>query len=500
MSDSLSWQYVAGVHPVDADGARQPPVDYPLGDHERAAIEAAESNRLNSAHWSPAVDQHINATISEHGNTVRVRSNHEYWNNASVEGLVHQHTIAVAGESGPIVDIIVEDENFERWGIEAEALIEEWSGDGYSRGMSDAGGRLSLGARIKQWNSSCWRNGEWLDQLVYPSNAQGPVKLRLHSIETNRLCTPTTSQAADDVVLGVRRDELRNPLEYWISDDWGAGMAGDWYPSDFLIHGYEQIDAGQARGLAWSQTGLPIAADVRDYDDQVMDAARSMADQALVAHTKHPDAEYRALTKDEKTVRIRRRQINHLAPGWELSPTHATQPAAQYKEHRQERRGDLGLGKGVPSMMVRLDARDHNYSSARFDRGNLHESAKHVRATIYNPEIVWLFRLVIAEGILARAIGPAPRRYRIELIWPPMPQIDEDKSSRAEERYLSNGTLSYDAACKLRHGRRARDVIRQRARDARALEESGLPAIGGGERSAAGTLADELVNRLSGDG
>ncbi len=90
-----------------------------------------------------------------------------------------------------------------------------------------------------------------------------------------------------------------------------------------------------------------------------------------------------------------------------MQPHH---PTATYKEHRQERQGDLGRSEGVPSMVTRLDARDHNYSSARFDYGLMHESAKHVRATLYNPKLFILASLVLREAQLAGMLRPAPSR------------------------------------------------------------------------------------------
>ncbi len=252
---------------------------------------------------------------------------------------------------------------------------------------------------------------------------------------------------------------------------------GKWIPAIDIMHGWDEAsaEAGQARGVPWAQIGLPVAADLRDYDVQVLDAARAAADMALYAFTQHPDAEF--VSDVPASVEFRRRRLNNLAPGWQLAQVQPHHPTATYKEHRQERQGDLGRSEGVPSMVTRLDARDHNYSSARFDYGLMHESAKHCRATLYNPRLFLLASLVLREAQLAGILRPAPARVWTDFVWTAMPQIDDEKASKAEENYLRMGTMSYTEAVMERHGRRARDVIRRRAREMRLLAANGLPSV-----------------------
>src|SRR5690606_15282463 len=140
-----------------------------------------------------------------------------------------------------------------------------------------------------------------------------------------------------------------------------------------------------------------------------------------------------------------------------------------YREHRQERMGDLGKTKADPAMITRLDASGHNYSSARFDYQLLGESAKHVRSTLYNPTLRRLACTVTSEAQLMRRLGPTTRRIWMQFIWPALPEIVELNSEKAEQVYLQLGTVSYTDACARRHGLRARDTIRRRQRDERRL-------------------------------
>lgn len=451
----------------------------------RGDFESADLNRLNEAHWSNARDTPINDDLAALLPTMRTRANHEAWNNTSVEGLILQHSIAVAGDEGPLLDLEAESEIGDAWCERAERVWDEW------RDYSDAAGSKTLGTRIKNhWNRSCWTNGEWLDQLVFDRDADTPLKLRLHAIEPQRLSTPNGQLGDPNIALGVRRNAMRQPTAYHIGDDWYGYAGGRWVDAYDIVHGFEELEIGQARGVPWCQSGLPVAADLRDYDDQVMDAARSAADMAILATTKHIDAPY---VEFKGSAPFRRRRINHIAPGWEITQMQANQPAATYKEHRHERMGDLGRGKGVPSMVLRLDARDHNYSSARFDRSLLHESAGHVRKTLYDPHLRRLVRFVLAEAILAGILPMPPCGYSISQIWPSMPQVDEQKAARAENSYMKNGTLSYSAACAENHGRRASEVIRIRQRDAARLAAAGLPTV----EESTGNVSKNLIDSKS---
>lgn len=444
--------------------------------YQRTYFESAEQDRLNEAHWALANESPANVDLAWQLPTMRMRATHEAANNPTVEGLMLSHTLAVAGEDGPLLDLQGEDEEADRWCEAAERVWENWCM------RADGGGQLSLASLIKQWNISCWKNGEWLEQLVTEERRfalPDVPSLRLHGIEPQRLMSPADAGGDPNVVLGIRRSPLRRPLAYWISDDsWLTGYGGGrWIAAENMMHGYDAVQAerGQARGVPWMQSGLPTAADGRDYDTQVLDAARSAADMNILAFTRHPDAEF--AENVPTSVQYRRRRINFVAPGWEVAQTAPAQPGAQYKDHRQELHGDLGKPKCVPSMITRLDARDHNYSSARFDYQLLGESAKHVRATLYNPHLRRLVVLVLREAILMGLLPPMPPLVQMHWVWPALPEIDELKSAEAEQMLMRNGTLTYTEACGGRHGRRARDQARHRQRDDRMLQQYGLPTV-----------------------
>ncbi len=74
---------------------------------------------------------------------MRARSNHEALNNPTIEGLILSHTLAVAGEDGPLIDLWSETDADDDWCEEAERVWEAWCKH------ADAAGQLSLGASSK---------------------------------------------------------------------------------------------------------------------------------------------------------------------------------------------------------------------------------------------------------------------------------------------------------------------------------------------------------------
>ncbi len=179
--------------------------------------------------------------------------------------------MAVVGDDSPLIDLQAEDEEGDRC-VTRRTGLEEWCRN------SDAAGRINLSTRIKRWNRSCWLNGEWLDQFVFPQDAKGAVKLRLHEIEPQRLTTPISAMGDGNVVLGIRRGDYRQPLAYWISRS--TTSYGDVNGS---THRTSCMAGTRGDGRTWSGAAVGALGPDRiangsrptRFDLQVMDAARA---------------------------------------------------------------------------------------------------------------------------------------------------------------------------------------------------------------------------------
>lgn len=460
--------------------------------------EAADTDRLNQGHWQGVTGQNINADLLPRLETLRSRAAYEVASNPTLEGVLNTYGDDVAGTDGPKLQVNSGDDEFDK---AAEAVWKMWFEE------PDVGRRLGGVDILKLWCRGLWINGEFLAQRVTSRNEDAPVRLRLRVLHPRRLDTPPEFSGAVDVIMGVKVDaSTTEPLQYYLSQPVKMGAyeisVGRFrsLPASAVIHRFVSIEEDQVRGVPWLATPLDTIADLRDYDAQVMDAARNAADWAVSLYTEHPDATF--LDVNEETT-IQRRTMGTLPPGWKAQALNPPQPSTTYKDFRSERQGDIGRPRGMPRMMVRLDSSDHNYSSARFDSQIYRRGVEAMQGWLQRRTLVPLFYEVLAEALLyaaghpqwehAQALLRRPASISVSMIWPKMPHVDPSKESAAERTRLENGTLTYADALAA-HGLDEDEVIASRAKSNRKLAEAGLPPL-----PAASSSGPELAAQIAMD-
>jgi capsid protein len=435
--------------------------------------ESAESNRLNSAHWANADDASLNVWIAEHLTTLRLRSNYEARNNGIMLGMQNTHSDDIWGQDGPTLQVVSDDPEY-------NARLEEvwadwWSAPTLRNNISGA----TLG---KMWTRNLWRCGEFLSRIVNVDDVDGPIQMRLWPANPRRLATPSTMSNDDNVVMGIRHDSYERPTAYYIDDQAGLGtgassMTSTEWPYWKVIHEFLIQEEDQVRGVPLQATGLQTSADLRDFDDQIHDAARLMADRSTTLYATGPDVQTWQMPE---SMEFERRTVKMAPPGWQPHDSPATQPPVQFPDYRAERHGDLGRPVGMPRLLVRLDASKHSWASARLDMTSYKRSISCLQAWFSGSEksAGILNRLVNEVAKEARYLFPelrnAPKRVRFEWTWPQMDEIDPIKTQGANEKGLQTGCLTLiDVLAGRKKTLKAHVVEQQRVRD--AYEEAGLP-------------------------
>ena len=443
--------------------------EWPPGRKNRGRLlDAAVTDRLNSRHWGKAKDESINSVLQAELSTLRARAQFEMLNNANVEGVVATHADDVVGADGPTLQVKSGDEKYDR------AMEKIWR-DWWS--APDVTGQLSGPELLSQAVRSLWPNGEFLFQITNDDEAAGPVQTRLKTIHPRRLDTPINLLADENVFMGVRRQRTGKPTQYYIDTTPETESLRDLSlnlkPIDaaYIIHGFCAIEPDQVRGLPWLSSCLQVIADLRDYDDQVMDAARMAADMAVLLYTKHPDARY---IEVNETTEIERRLMQTLPPGWEAQQITPSQPPNTYRDFRSERLRELGRPVGMPLMMVQLDSRHHSYSSARFDSQVYQRSVRKLQRWLVRCVLNRLLDLVAREAELAGATPRPPGDVRYEWAFPPFPHVDPKKENDAVTGRLANETSCLRDECAALN-KDWEDVLAQRGRERERKEELGLP-------------------------
>ncbi len=435
--------------------------------------EAADTNRLNKAHWAGVYSRSVNADLYRDLEILRTRAAYEAHNNPLVEGVISTHCVDLVGRDGPSLQVQTDDEAYNE---ALEALWRKWWLQP-TLNPQVAGADL-----LRLWVRGLWINGEFLAQIVTGGQKGDPVRLRLHPIHPRRLATPPAQAGDADVVLGVRVTREGVPLQYWISDPKRYGAftlsTGSFspIPADMILHGFLHVEEDQQRGIPWLACCLQEVADLRDYDAQVLDAARAAADQAVLLHTKHPDAPY---IEVNESTEIERRSISTLPPGWEATQLTPQQPSTQYIDYRCEKMSAIGRPVSMPLMIVRLTSQKYNYSSARFDGQVYQRALKVLQAWMARQSLNPLVDAIAREASLSDALLERPEVVRYVWTWPGAPHVDPLKERNAEKVGLETGTLPYGDAL-AGQGKDLDTTIAQRAAENKKLIAAGLPPIAAG--------------------
>ena len=435
--------------------------------------EAAQTDRLNAAQWSKAKSGSINADSYKDLPTLRARAAYEAANNPILTGVIETHKTSIVGPDGPTLQALTEDTRFAG---EFEGIWRDWFA------LPDYQRQLSGAEMLRQAINMFWVAGEHLFRLVNDKSAPG-IQLRLVSIHARRLSTPIAHVGKGRIInQGVEMDSGGRRLAYHlvreeIIGDGGmtTGFHWDRITANNILHLYDKGEPDQVRGVPWLTSTLQAAADLRAYDNEVLDAARMAADFAAVMFTNSPDLEAKNYGGD--TVEIERRTISTLPPGWEVQQLNPNQPATNYKEYRNERMREIGRPVDMPLMMVNLDSQAHNYSSARFDGQLFNRGVRYRQGWLGKNVLNVLAGQVAREANLARMLGPVPDDLVLSWTWPVPPHVDPVKEATAEKiRLTQNHTLTFTAACAA-HGLDPEVVIAQLKKEKEAFKAAGLDEL-----------------------
>jgi lambda family phage portal protein len=440
--------------------------------------DAARTNRLNKAHWSRVTDQPIDYDLSGEQSILRARAQHEGRNNPIVEGVVRTFAEDVAGVNGPSMQVQSESSAFND---DLESLWADVMGaPSADIQAADPDARLDYRGQLRGvdfiplWVRDLFATGELLGQFVYHEAPPGPLALRLQAIHPRRLGGGYAPYVAD-AVMGIRQNAGGRPISYLIAKPMRLGgydVLGsefDEVPRRDILHDFLHLEAGQSRGVPWLSSSLPSVADLRDYDAQVLDAARAAADTGVYLHTDHVDAEYFELNAE---IPFERRTTSTIPPGWKPMQIRSEQPAANYLDYRKEKMADIGRPVGMPGLLVRQDASGHNYSSARFDFQPYIRGLTVVQGWLAARVLTPIVLRILTEARLARLLSGRPKRVSVRYTWPKPAQIDELKHANAVDVRLRNRTMTLSDAL-AEDGRDVETHIAQMTRDDELLEAAG---------------------------
>jgi capsid protein len=435
--------------------------------------DSKNTDRMNSAHWAKTTGLPINAELAYASNWLRAQAEYEISSNPVMEGLVNSHITDVVGPEGPNYRVTSSDPLYNK---KREKIWREWAKH------AGANRQLSLVEILASWVRSLWKAGEFGTQMINDTKADGPIKIRLLPVHMHRLLTPPEMLGDPEVALGVRRDENRNPVGYYVSEPYIFGpfeiYTGEFYFVKYedFIHGYELTEEDQVRGVPWLASCLDTVAQLRDWDKSMLDAAEVLSKTGVLWSLKNSTE---PIPVNPGTSAPMERGQHTFGPmGWEPEQLTPTQPSQDQQSFRSEKKSEIGRGRCIPSILINLDSSKSSYSSCRFDNQPYWRSVAAIQGWLGRIGLDRIEATVMREAELANELEEAPDDAAHHWGWIKPPHVDPTKEATAERTYLQNGTLPYTDAV-LSHGHDPDAVLEIRKRDAQRLEQAGLPAIPG---------------------
>ena len=472
------WRKLRSDNNADAARARQAndPTRQSPGAMTIRRWESAETTRLNSAHWSLVSDTSINNDLVEQLPSLRARCHWELQNNPMLAGVVATYTGDLVGPSGPNIEVESGSKEYDEW---LEGHFRRWWR------MPDLAGKLSGPEMVRVWMQQQWPDGEYFSQIVSDPEADGPVKIRLNNLHPRRIADPLgfIPPSNAELIMGILRDLFGRPLTYYVSEEntvYGTlspTLKSNAVPAAQMLHGFNQTEVDQARGAPWLASQLQVAADARDYGNQVMDAARAAADSGVFMATTDPNMPA-AKIDGNVTIDLERRRTDFMPPGWAphmLKPEH---PGTTYFDFLQEIYRQYGRPIGMPLLLVLLSSKGINYSGGRLDT-QAYDRGLMVMRSIPEKSLTRLVELVAEEAELAdiAAGKPVPARpddVSISWGWQPRPHVDPAKEADAIVTLQESGNATVQDGLNRVNGRPVSTHIAMLQKEIEEYEIAGL--------------------------
>lgn len=415
----------------------------------------------------------INEDLADDLPTMRARCRDAVRNNALVEGAVTTHKSDVVGPDGPKLDVQSDSEQYNR---EAEDIWQEWAAN------CDYNRQWALVDFLRQDIEAAWTAGDSITQVLYDRQQPAAMKFRLLGIAADRLETPIDRFGDRNVIMGVEVNDHGRPTHYHIAEPTYYGPYRAWtgkytrLPTSQVQHIFEAIEPGQVRGIPWLASSLRSISQSNAFDRETIEAARTAALFGAVAVTQPGAIEPGEYERTTGKVTIPTRSMMYAPPGYDVKQLQAQHPNNRYVEFQHEQFRKIGRAVGMPLLTVLLDARTHNYSSARYDGQVYRRHLQVIQSRLTRQRCVPCANQVLLDAERAGVIRRRPPRVHLSWGWPQPPEIDEQKAALADEIKLRIGSASLSQVC-ASHNRSFEEVVQARLRDDEYLRENGLPTV-----------------------
>lgn len=361
-------------------------------------------------------------------------------------------------------------------------------------------------------------SAEWLSR-----DKSRPVATALQMISPSRLCNPPGMMESETLRRGVHLNSMGKPLGYWVRvalpGDSLTGRDFEWryiaarkpWGRRQMIHLFEQMEPGQARGVAEIVSVLKNHRMTKQFDELTLQAAVVDASYATAIESElPPDAVYGMMGGQDgpenfenavgafmgilqsyfgaaNNVAIDGVKVPVLPPGTKMVAQRLGTPGGMGTEYGKSllRHTAAGLGQSAEEFMNNFS--DTSYSGLRGAFSFTEKKMKARKKRTADRFCGAAYTLVLEELVAERRV-PLPRGINREFFYEALMkqalcksawigagsgQIDELKETQAAILRVKSGFSTYEVEI-AKLGRDYREVFAQRAREEGIIKGHGL--------------------------
>jgi lambda family phage portal protein len=436
-----------------------------------ARFDSAADTPDMRRHWENADGLSANAALTpDIQRKLRNRARYECLNNGYAAGIADTLALHVVGKGAQLQVQTDVDKNNSL----LEEAWEEWAAD------------VGLWQKIALCRRARVESGEAFAVITNNGGLPGPVTLDLQILESDQCGDPWGAFTDPARVDGITYDEWGNPAKYTFfrahpgSNDPRAIESYD-VAARNVIHYFRPIRPGQGRGIPEITPSLTLFGNLRRFTLATLLSAEHAANVAAAIQSDAPPDGPDELPPNVE-MQFERGMAITLPLGWKLSQIAAEHPNTTYVEFVRALIREAARPVHMPLNIAMCDSSNHNYSSGKLDHQTygcaIDLDRFHIEQCILRRVFAaWLSEAVLVEGLLPQPFRMRARRLpKHEWGWRVFESIDPLKDAKsATERLLAGiSTLAFECA---KLGLNWREVVLQRAREDKLLDELGLVRI-----------------------
>jgi len=362
--------------------------------------------------------------------------------------------------------------------------------------QSDYTGQMSEVERQALTFRQIFENG---DVFLLPrrmNDPRRPYSVAIEVIEADRVTTPFSKMSRTEYREGVEVDQSTGaPIAYWIKKTHPGGSSGQ--VNDFVripatgqqgrrqvFHLYRVLRPGQSRGVPWLAPALGTFKDISQYFKAELIAAKVAACQGVFVTTDDPlgDALKARSNTSKPDETVSPGLLRYLEPGQSVQDFSPNRPNPEFDPFILRALRSAGASIQTPYELTSQDFSQTTYTSGRMALTEIRRNFRGFHRWFAQKAVQPFYDLVIEEAVLKGDIE-APRFFenqeeylRVNWVGTGWTWVDPQREVAATIDSINNcmSTIADELAAR---GLDWEDVMEQRAREVRRLEELGLDEI-----------------------